>query len=112
MVTPVGAVTAVVEMLKVPVTAPEGTVMLAGTAAAAGFELVSVTTAPDAGAGTLRVTVLEVVTWPPLTVLGLRLIPGAAIAQYSGAPAPPNSYAPMSMAPERVLTWPQLGSRY
>jgi hypothetical protein len=91
MVTPVEAVTADVVILKAAVSAPEGTVTVAGTAAAVGLELVSVTTVPEDGAGTLRVTVFDVVTVPPVTVPGLRLIADAATAQYKAAPAPPNS---------------------
>jgi hypothetical protein len=87
----VDAATADVAMLKAAVMAPDGTVIVAGTAAALGFELVSATTVPDDGAGTLRVTVFVVVTVPPVTLVGLRLIPDAAIAQYKGAPAPPYS---------------------
>ena len=90
-VTPVEAVTGDVLMVKTPVLAPEGTVMLAGTAAALGLELASVTTVPDDGAGTLRVTMFDVVAAPPVTVFALRLRPAAAMAQYNGAPAPPNS---------------------
>lgn len=88
---PLEAVTGDVVTLKVAVSAPEGTVTLAGTVAALGLELVSVTTVPEEGAGTLKVTVFAVVAAPPVTVLGLRLIAAIAIAQYSGAPAPPNS---------------------
>ena len=112
MVTGVDAVTGDVVMLKAAVIAPEGTVTVAGTPAAVELELVSVTTAPEDGAGRFSVTVFVVVAVPPVTVPGLRVIADIAIAQYNGAPAPPNSYAPMSMALTIVRPWPQLGSRY
>ena len=111
-VTPVEAVTAEVVMLKAAWFAPEGTVTLAGTAAALELELASVTTVPPGGAGTLRVTAFPVVTAPPMTTAGVRAIPDVANAQYKGAPAPPYSYAPMSMEPDEFRVCPQLGSRY
>jgi hypothetical protein len=90
-VTAVEALTAEVVIVNAPDVAPDGTVMLAGTEAALGLELVSVTTIPDEAAGTLRVTRLEVVTAPPVTELELRVMPDKASAQYNGEPAPPNS---------------------
>ena len=56
---------------KVAEVAPARTVTLAGTAAAAGLLLESVTTAPPAGAAEERVTV-PVDPEPPTTLAGLR----------------------------------------
>ena len=81
MVTPVDALTAEVVILNAPWIAPEGTVMLAGTVAALGFELASVTTVPAGGAGTLNVTTFALLAAPPVSVLGLRVIPDGANAQ-------------------------------
>jgi len=52
------------------VVAPAGTVMLIGTVAAAVLEVVSVTVAPPAGAGSPSITVAVTVA-PPVTLLGL-----------------------------------------
>jgi hypothetical protein len=60
-------------MLKVAAVPPAGTVTLAGTAAADGFELLRLTTAPPLGAAAVRMTV----PWaglPPTNVAGLTPI--------------------------------------
>jgi len=70
MITGVLAVTAVLVTVNIGDTdAPPATVTDAGTVAA-GLLLVSVTTAPPAGAGPLSVTVLAVVDAPPTTDAG------------------------------------------
>lgn len=58
-----------VGIANVPSVAPAGIVMLAGTVARVGTELVRVTTAPPAGAGAYRVTV-PVTDMPPTTLAG------------------------------------------
>jgi hypothetical protein len=78
-------VTAVVEATefvvaaKVAVVAPAATVTEAGTWAAAVLELVSVTTAPPAGAGPVSVT-MPVEGLPPETEAGFTLTPLKATA--------------------------------
>ena len=62
--------------------APAGTVTPAGAATAASLSLASVTTAPSAGAGPLKITV-AVTSPPPMTSAGLTAI--AAIVP--GCPA-------------------------
>jgi len=70
-VTGVLAATAVVVMVNAGDTvAPPATVTEAGTAAAAGLPLVSVTTVPPVGAGAFNVTVFKVVDVPPKTDAG------------------------------------------
>jgi len=70
-VTGVLAATAVVVMVNAGDTvAPPATVTEAGTAAAAGLLLVSVTTVPPVGAGAFNVTVFKVVDVPPKTDAG------------------------------------------
>jgi hypothetical protein len=64
---------------------PAGTVTDAGTAATAGLLLVSLTTAPPAGAGTLTVTRLLIAARPPATIAGesarrVKLNPGEITA--------------------------------
>ena len=72
MVTEVLLATGLVVTVKVAVVALATTVTLAGTWAAAVFELDSVTTAPPAGAGPFRVTV-PVEEFPPSTEVGFRV---------------------------------------
>jgi hypothetical protein len=62
-----------------PLVAPAGTVVVAGVWATAGFELVMVTTAPPAGAGLSRITLLEPVELPPTTVFGFAWICAIAV---------------------------------
>jgi hypothetical protein len=69
MVTDVDAATALLVTLNVALVAPAGTVTLAGTVTAA-LLLESVTCAPPAAAGPLRVTV-PVAAAPPVTLAGL-----------------------------------------
>ncbi len=76
-VTAVEEVTELVVAVKVAVVAPAATVTEAGTWAAAVFELVSVTTAPPAGAAALNVTV-PVDEAPPITEAGFTLTPLSA----------------------------------
>ena len=61
-----------VDTTKVALVAPAGTVTLAGTIAAVGFSLASITVTPPAGAGVARVTV-PVDALPETTMLGSRL---------------------------------------
>ena len=66
------ALTALVDTVKDAVVDPAAIVTLAGTVATAVFPLVSVTTAPPAGAAEFKVTVpFEV--FPPMTGFGFRL---------------------------------------
>ena len=65
----VAADTALVETVKFTVVAPAGTVTLAATVAAVVLLDFSVTTAPPAGAGPLRV-IVPVLEVPPLTDVG------------------------------------------
>ena len=65
------AVTGVVVTVNVALVAPAATVTFAGTVAAAVLLLVSVTTAPPAGAALFNVTV-PVEEVPPVTLVGLR----------------------------------------
>jgi len=68
----VDVVTETVVIVNVAVVAPDATVTLAGTVAAAVLLLVSVTTAPDAGAAALSVTVPCDVL-PPTTLAGFSV---------------------------------------
>lgn len=72
MVTVLVLVTEFVLTVKVAVVALAATVTLEGTVATVVLLLVSVTTAPPAGAGPLSVTV-PVDGFPPVTELGLRI---------------------------------------
>ena len=72
-VTPVLALTAFVVIAKVALVFPLGTTTFAGVCAAAVLLLDSVTVAPPAGAGPLRVTV-PIAAVPPTTVVGLTEI--------------------------------------
>jgi hypothetical protein len=74
MVTDVLAATGLVPTAKVAVVAFAATVTLEGTVATAVLLLLSVTTAPPAGAGPFKVTV-PVDDVPPVTVAGLKLTP-------------------------------------
>ena len=71
MIAEVKVLTAVVVTGKVVVVAPAATVTLAGTVAMV-LSLDSVTTAPPAGAGLLKVTV-PVEELPPVTLVGLKV---------------------------------------
>ena len=78
----VDAVTTDVEMTKVVVVAPAGTVTLPGTPAAVGLPLESETAAPFAGAAPVNVTVPWALE-PPATLVGVtdrlaRLASGGA----------------------------------
>ena len=72
-------VTALVVIVKVALVAPDATVTLAGTVAAAVLLLVKVTVAPDAGAAAVKVTV-PCDGLPPTTLLGLSVTELAAAA--------------------------------
>jgi hypothetical protein len=71
MVTKAGALTALVEIVKVAVVVPALTVTLVGTVAALVLLLDSETVAPPAGAGPLKVRV-PVEVFPPMTEVGLN----------------------------------------
>jgi hypothetical protein len=68
----VDVVTETVVIVNVAVVAPEATVTLAGTVAAAVLLLVRVTTAPVAGAAALSVTV-PCEGFPPTTLVGFKV---------------------------------------
>src|SRR5205085_2574399 len=82
MVTAVTAVTALLVIAKVAVVAPAATVTEAGTVAALRLLLVSVTTAPPAGAAWSSVTV-PVLPAHPLTAVGLTLTPVNAVGGFT-----------------------------
>ncbi len=71
MVAELVAATGEVDTVKVALVVPAGTVTLGGTLATGGLLLESVTVAPPAGAGPLRVT-LPAEDVPPVTLDGLR----------------------------------------
>ena len=77
MVTAVGTVTPLVVTANVFVVAPAATVTEPGTVAALVLLLVSVTTAPPAGAALVSVTV-PVLPALPVTAVGLTLTPSRA----------------------------------
>jgi hypothetical protein len=86
-------VTAAVVIANVAVVAPAATVKLAGTWAVAVRLLVSVTTIPPAGAGPSSVTV-PVDGFPPLTLLGLRIMEealGAVTVKVTICVVPPKA---------------------
>src|SRR5262245_26042089 len=72
MVTELAAVTAVVAMEKLALTAPAATVTLAGTLATVALLLESATAAPPVGAAVVNVTV-PVLAAPPTTLVGLTV---------------------------------------
>ncbi len=74
MVTGVDVATAAVVHVKVALVAPAAIVALAGTAAAEGLLLESVTTAPPAGAGPFNVSV-PAEFFPPSSEVGFRVTP-------------------------------------
>src|SRR5207248_5885569 len=78
----VGAVTFVVVTGNVFVVAPAATVTEPGTVAALGLLLVSVTTAPPAGAVVVSVTV-PVLPAPPITAVGFTVTPFKAAAGFT-----------------------------
>src|SRR5262245_49099758 len=82
MVTAVGTVTALVVIAKVAVVAFAATVTEAGTVAALMLLLVSVTTAPAAGAALPSVTV-PVLPAPPVTAAGLTVTPARAAGGFT-----------------------------
>jgi hypothetical protein len=75
----VDVVTALVVIVKVALVAPDATVTLAGTVAAAVLPLVKVTVAPGAGAAAVKVTV-PCDELPPTTLLGFSVSELAAVA--------------------------------
>ena len=89
MLTGVAELTELVVMVNAGDTvAPAATVTEAGTVAAAGLPLVSVTTTPPAGAGPLSVTVFAVVDVPPSTDAGDNVTAdglGASTVNVAGA---------------------------
>jgi hypothetical protein len=68
--TTVLVVTTVVVIVNAADVAPAATVTVVGGVATEGSPLVSMTTAPPAGAGPFNVTLLCVVEWPPVTLAG------------------------------------------
>jgi hypothetical protein len=110
MVAVVEAVTDPVVMVKVALVAPDATVTVAGTVAAAVLLLVSVTTAPPAGAPPVNVTV-PCEAAPPATLAGLTAsddneaaVGGAVTVNTALRVMPPN--APLMVAVVEAVTDP------
>src|SRR5438094_768102 len=82
LVTAVTAVTTLLVIAKVALVAPAATVTEAGTVAALRLLLVSVTTAPPAGAAWPSVTV-PVLPAPPTTAVGLTLTPANPVGGFT-----------------------------
>src|SRR5262245_28581544 len=85
---------------KLAVRAPAGTVTLAGTLAAAGWELARLTSVPPAAAGASRVT-MPATGFPPVTVPGLRV---TSIALGPPPPAGITDSPPWAPTPLIVAT--------